>query len=36
VEQFMKEEHSFEDYSKEVMKYTNLAQEIAYNSQKVC
>ncbi|XP_052080869.1 dynein axonemal heavy chain 7-like isoform X1 [Mytilus californianus] len=34
VEQFMKEEHSFEDYSKEVMKYTNLSQEIAYNSQK--
>ena len=35
VEKFMSEEHSFDDYCVEVMKYNELADEISYNLKKV-
>jgi dynein heavy chain, axonemal len=35
VESFLKEEHSFNDYEKEVKKYQRLIKEIAYGPQKV-
>ncbi|XP_064598423.1 dynein axonemal heavy chain 7-like [Liolophura sinensis] len=35
VEQFMKEEHTFDEYTKEVMKYHKVVEDIAFNSQKV-
>lgn len=37
VEQFFAEpNHTFEEYSKEVMKYQRLVDEISYGTQKVC
>lgn len=35
VEQFLQEEHSFDDYAREVRKYHRLVDEISYNSAKV-
>ncbi|XP_041374659.1 dynein heavy chain 7, axonemal-like isoform X2 [Gigantopelta aegis] len=35
IDQFMSEEHTFDDYCKEVAKYHNLTEEITYNMQKV-
>ncbi len=35
MEQFLKEEHTFEEYCREVRKYHHLADEISYNSIKV-
>ena len=35
VEQFLQEEHSYDDYSREVRKYHRLVDEISYNSAKV-
>ncbi|XP_033097643.1 dynein heavy chain 7, axonemal-like isoform X2 [Anneissia japonica] len=34
VEQFLSEEHNFDDYTKEVEKYRNLVDEISYNTRK--
>ena len=35
VDAFLKEEHSFNEYEKEVKRYQKLVKEITYNSQKV-
>ena len=35
VENFLKEEHSFNEYEREVKKYQRLTKEITYNLQKV-
>lgn len=35
VEQFLKEDHSFNEYEKELKKYQRLSKEITYNSQKI-
>ena len=35
VEKFLKEEHSFDDYIREVRRYSKLEKEILYNSVKV-
>lgn len=36
VEAFLQQEHSFDDYAREVRKYHNLVDQIRYNSVKVC
>lgn len=36
VARFIEEEHTFEEYSKELLKYHRLVDEITYNSIKVC
>ena len=35
VEQFMKENHTFDEYAREVRKYHRLVDEISYNCVKV-
>ena len=35
VEKFLKESHSFEDYAREVRKYSKIEKDIMYNSRKV-
>lgn len=35
VEQFLKEEHSFNEYERELKKYQRLTKDINYNSQKI-
>ncbi|XP_067686354.1 dynein axonemal heavy chain 7-like [Haliotis asinina] len=35
VDEFMKEEHSFDDYAKEVARFHHLTEEISFNSRKV-
>ena len=35
VDTFLKEDHSFNEYEKEVKKYQRLVKEITYNSQKI-
>ena len=35
VEQFLKEDHSFNEYERELKKYQRLNKEIIYNTQKV-
>ena len=35
VDRFLREEHSFDDYAREVRKYTKLEKDILYNSRKV-
>jgi dynein heavy chain len=35
VEKFLREEHSFDDYAREVRKYNKLVEEISYKSRKV-
>ncbi|KAL3855114.1 hypothetical protein ACJMK2_014343, partial [Sinanodonta woodiana] len=35
VEQFLKETHTFDEYKKEVQKYSKLVEEITYNSVKI-
>ena len=35
IDQFMKEKHNFDQYSREVRKYKRLADDIQYHCQKV-
>lgn len=35
VEQFLNEEHTFEETAQEIIKYLNLKEDIQYNTQKV-